>query len=290
MPKLSTKTSAPAKTKTAKTKAVSSKGRTAPKKATTSPKKSKATPERATLGAIMRELELAGTAQTRKTYARHGVPEPMFGVSFAVLQTLLKRIGVDHGLALALWDTGNYDARNLALKIADPATMTSAELDRWARESSMASMCGSYVAVIAEEGPYGVAKAAEWSDSTHSGERATGWMLIGCLASRNTTLPDAWFEKRLGVIERTIHAAPNMEREAMNRTVIAIGCRNAALRKAALSAAKRIGPVDIDHGDTSCETPDAAGHIAKAWAHSTSKGFASPAAHERTRKSLRLRC
>ena len=271
MPKLSTKTTDPAKTKT-------------------SPKKSKATPEKSTLVGIMRELELAGTAQTRKTYARHGAPEPMFGVSFAVLQTLLKRIGVDHALALALWDTGNYDARNLALKVADPATMTSAELDRWARESSMASMCGSYVAVIAEEGPFGVAKASEWSDSTHSGERATGWMLIGCLASRNTTLPDVWFEKRLGVIERTIHAAPNMEREAMNRTVIVIGCRNAALRTAALSAAKRIGPVDIDHGDTSCETPDAAGHIAKAWAHSTSKGFASPAAHERTRKSLRLRC
>ncbi len=278
MPKLSTKTTDPAKTKTS------------PMKTTASPKESKATPEKSTLVGVMRELELAGTAQTRKTYARHGAQEPMFGVSFAVLQTLLKRIGVDHALALALWDTGNYDARNLALKVADPATMTSAELDRWARESSMASMCGSYVAVIAEEGPFGVAKASEWSDSTHSGERATGWMLIGCLASRNTTLPDAWFERRLGVIERTIHAATNMEREAMNRTVIVIGCRNAALRKAALSAAKRIGPVDIDHGDTSCETPDAATYIEKAWTHSTAKGFPSPAAHERTRKSLRLRC
>ena len=29
----------------------------------------------------------------------------MFGVSFATLKTLVKSIGVDHELALALWDT-----------------------------------------------------------------------------------------------------------------------------------------------------------------------------------------
>ena len=82
---------------------------------------------------VMRELKKAGSAQTRKTYARHGALEPMFGVSFATLKTLMKRIDVDHELALALWDTRNFDARNLAVKIVDPARMTSADLDRWGR-------------------------------------------------------------------------------------------------------------------------------------------------------------
>ncbi len=82
--------------------------------------KAKAPAPRATLSGVMRELEKAGSAQTRKTYPRHGAAEPMFGVSFATLKVLLKRIGVDHELALALWDTGNFDARNLAVKIADP--------------------------------------------------------------------------------------------------------------------------------------------------------------------------
>jgi len=68
------------------------------------------------------------------------------------------------------------------------------------------------------------------------------------------------------------------------------GCRNAALRQAATAAAERIGEVEMDHGDTACKTPDAAAAIAKAWAHSLGKGFASPAAHERTREPLRLRC
>ena len=61
--------------------------------------------------------------------------------------------------------------------------------------------------------------------------------------------------------------------------VVLIGCRSAAFRKAATAAAKRIGKVEVDHGETSCETPDAAAFIATAWTHSLSKGFESPAAH-----------
>ena len=38
------------------------------------------------------------------------------------------------------------------------------------------------------------------------------------------------------------------------------------------------------------KTPDAASYIEKAWAHSSSKGFDSPAAHERWREPMRLRC
>ena len=114
--------------------------------------------------------------------------------------------------------------------------------------------------------------------------------LIGQMAFRDEATPDVWFEDRLPEIERTIHSAPNAQREVMNHAVIAIGCRSEALRKAATDAAKRIGKVEVDHGDTACKTPDAEAYIEKTWAHSTSKGFPSPAAHERSREPMRLRC
>lgn len=251
--------------------------------------KSKAPAARTTLSAVMRELEKAGSAQTRKTYARHGAKEPMFGVSFATLKTLVKRIGVDHELALELWQTGNFDARNLAMKIADPARMTPGDLDRWADES-LARMCGGYVAMLAAEGPHAAAKLEQWLAATDVTRRCAGWGLLGQITSRDEKTPDAYFVKHLAHIERTIHTAPNAEREAMNMAVILIGCRNATLRKSAVAAAKRIGVVEVDHGDTACKTPDAAQYIDKTWAHSTSKGFESPAAHERSREPQRLRC
>jgi 3-methyladenine DNA glycosylase AlkD len=254
-------------------------------------KPGKPTTEKTTLTAVMRELEKAGSEQTRKTYARHGATGPMFGVSFATLKTMLKRIGVDHELGVALWDTGNFDARNLAVKIVDPAKLKPADLDRWVSEGCTAArMCFGYVAMLAAEGPHAAAKLTEWLGAKDERTRASGWILLAQLAQRDESMADAVFGKRLEQIERTIHQAPNAERMVMNETVIAIGCRSAGLRKAALAAAGRIGKVEVDHGDTSCKTPDMTEYIEKAWAHAKSKGFDSPAAQERERELPRLRC
>jgi len=249
----------------------------------------KAPAARMTVREAMETLEEAGSAQTRKTYARHGVTDPMFGVSFAVLKSLQKRIRVDHELALALFETGNVDARNLAMKVADPARMSSADLDRWARANSVRG-CGLYVAALAAEGPHAGAKEKQWLASKNEQERCVAWALVGQMAARDEALADSWFQERLKRIERTIHSAPNGEREAMNQAVIAIGGRSAGLRKAALAAAGRIGKVEVDHGDTSCKTPEAAAYIEKMWAHASAKSFPSPSAQERERESPRTRC
>jgi 3-methyladenine DNA glycosylase AlkD len=253
-------------------------------------KPAKAPAARMDLAEAMRTLEKAGTAQARKIYARHGATEPMFGVSFATLKELTKKIGVDHELALALWKTGNFDARNLAVKIVDPARMTPADLDRWAREASPSRMAGGYAAMLASETTYGPAKAREWLAAKESPLRASGWALLAQLANRDETLPDELFTGHLGAIERSIHSAPNAEREPMVGAIIAIGGRNPALRKAALAAAKRIGKVEVDHGETGCETPDAAEYIEKIWARAADKKYPSPAAQERDRDVPRRRC
>lgn len=237
----------------------------------------------------MRELENAGTEQARKTYRRHGAVDPMFGVSFATLKAMVKRIGVDHDLALELWDTGNHDARVLAMKIADPARLTAVDLDRWAKENR-ARICGGYVAMLAAEGPHGKKKLAQWLESKDDEIRAVGWLVCGFEATHDESLADSFFLELLSRIEKSIHSAPNVEREPMNQAVIAIGGRNAALRKAATATAKRIGKVEVDHGDTDCKTPDAAQYIEKTWAHASAKKFASPAAQERAREPMRTRC
>ncbi len=243
-----------------------------------------------TLAETMAALEAAGTAQARKTYTRHGATGPMFGTSFATLKGLMKRIDVDHELALALWETGNFDARNLAMKIVDSTRMGPDDLDRWAREASTALGCGGYAAALPSEGPLGTLKAREWLASADPALRGAAWSLVGQLAFRDEATPDAFFAALLDQIAGTIHTAPNDERAGMNRAVITIGCRNADMRALALAAAKRIGAVDVDHGDTACETPDAQAAIEKAWAYAESKGAASPAAQERGRDLPRRRC
>lgn len=249
---------------------------------------SKATGTRMTLGEVMRVLESLGSEQTRKTWARHGAKGPMFGVLFGELFKLMKKIDVDHALALELWDTGNVDARNLAMKIVDPARITPAQLDRWAVENPM-RMCSLYIATIAAESPHARTKLREWLRSSDEQLVASGWTLLGRLSDLDESFPEDELRRRVGEIEKSIHSAPNVVRSDMNRALITLGGRSPALRKEVLAAAKRIGDVTVDQGDTSCKTPDASESVEKMWARSGAK-FGSPAAHERSMKSMRRRC
>lgn len=244
---------------------------------------------RMTLKEAMAALEKAGTAQARKTYTRHGAAEPMFGVSFGDLKKMLNRIKIDQELAEALWNTGNFDARNLAAKVCDPANFPPKVLDAWAA-TPIAWVWGGYVGQIAAEGPHGRAKAEQWLGAKDDATRTAGWCAVGAMAMIDEATPDSWFVDRLAEIEKGMKTASNRHKYVMNNAMIAIGCRSAALRKAATAAAKRLGTIEVDYGDTDCKTPDAVERLEKTWDRAKASGYESPAAQERDRESMRTRC
>ncbi|MBI5799956.1 MAG: DNA alkylation repair protein [Verrucomicrobia bacterium] len=223
-----------------------------------------------TLAQTLQQLEAAGSAQTRKTYARHGVGPKMFGVSYAVLGKLTRQIKRDHALALGLWASGWHDARVLATMIADPQRADAALLDAWVADCDDRAIAGA-LAAFAASSPAAEAVAAKWCAAGREFVAVAGWDVVARLAM-NSTLPDAKFADLLKTIERAIHGAQNHVRYAMNGALIAIGVRNPKLEKLAVAAAKRIGKVEVDHGDTSCQTPDAVAYIAKTKAHRARRG------------------
>jgi 3-methyladenine DNA glycosylase AlkD len=211
----------------------------------------------------MARLEEMGTPQNRKMYVRHGVPEPLFGVSYASLEALARQIGVDQPLAERLWASGNHDAQVLATRVADPARFGRRDLDLWARALSSYVLTEAFSA-LAGRTAHARVKADAWGRARGEWKGQAGWNLVAYLALHDRSLDDAYFAERLEQIAADIHDRPNRVRHAMNGALIAIGLRNPRLEGLALEAARRIGPVEVDHGDTTCETPDAAGYIAKA--------------------------
>jgi 3-methyladenine DNA glycosylase AlkD len=216
-----------------------------------------------TAAQVLDELKALGTEQNCKIYKRHGVGDNVFGVNTAEQKKLQKKLKINHEIALALWASGNHDARILATMIADPQRADSSHLDNWMNDSSnyvvVDALCAyiSKTAFVREKGEQWIQSDGEWIASA-------GWILLGYLALHDENLPDDFFEKFLAVIERDIHNSKNRVRYAMNNAVIQIGVRNAALEQKAVAAAKRIGEVDVDHGETNCKTPDAASYIIKA--------------------------
>lgn len=217
----------------------------------------------------MAELEALGTAQNRKVYGRHGVAEPMFGVSYGNLDKLKKKIGKDTELAAELWKTGNHDARVLATKVADPGEVGEERLAAWVEDLDNYVLTDAFSSLAALT-PHAAALTRRWTASSGEWVAAAGWNLVASLAQQGAEksgVTDAELADRLDEIEAGIHQAPNRARHSMNQALISIGAYRPALTDRAQAVAEAIGTVEVDHGETGCKTPAAGPYIEKTRAH-----------------------
>ncbi|NKW84306.1 DNA alkylation repair protein [Bacillus cereus] len=212
---------------------------------------------------VMQQLEEYGTEQNRKTYKNHGAKEPLFGVSFANLKLLKKKIKKDHDLAISLWETKNMDAMTLATMILDLKKVTTELLNKWVKEVDYYCLMDVLMTAICTS-PIAIERMEEWTKSGDEWIGRAGWSLLANIAIKNKTLQDDFFFPYLEEIKANIHNEKNRKKEAMNSALIAIGIRNEDLERKAIGMAREIGKVQVDHGATSCKTPDAEPYIKKA--------------------------
>jgi 3-methyladenine DNA glycosylase AlkD len=214
---------------------------------------------------IVAELKTLGSASIKKTMSRHGAREPVFGVKIEDLKKIQKRIKKNHELALDLYDTGISDAMYLAGLIADDARMTQKDLQRWIDKAYWPWLSEYTVPWVAAGSPHGRTVAWKWIDSDKESVAAAGWATLAGLVSTldDSELDVAELKRLLSRVEKTIHQQPNRVRYVMNSFVIAAGGAVAALTDLALKTARKIGPVDVDMGDSACKVPGAEEYIKK---------------------------
>lgn len=218
-----------------------------------------------TLPEVMKELAAKATPTTKRTHMKHGAPEPLFGVRIGDLKPLHKKLKGRQELAQELFATKNSDAMYLAGMIADGARMSPRELEAWAEGATWHMIAGCTVAWVAAEHPQGFEIARKWIDSKRELTAIAGWATLGALVS---TVPDSGLPlKEVAVLldrcAKTIHAAPNRARYAMNNFVICCGTYVEPLAEKAMSTARKMGQVEVDMGETSCEVPEAESYILK---------------------------
>ncbi len=213
---------------------------------------------------ILATFKTLGKPQTAATYKRYECGENVYGVLTSEIAKIRKQIKVDHALAMNLWNTGNAEARILALLIADPARISRADADALVKDGSVRFL-GCYLSDLFARSCIADATMRAWMKSKEESHRELGYGIVGVrLKNDPESISDADAEKILATIEKGIHRSPNWARYAMNGALISIGVFKPTLRKKAIAIAKRVGRVEVDHGDTSCKTPDAVSYIEKA--------------------------
>ncbi len=96
--------------------------------------------------------------------ARYGIKtDDAFGVSVYELRRIAKGYRRDHELALALWGTGNHEARLLASMVDDPAQVTEEQMESWAGDFDSWDVCDQVTSNLFDKTPFAYDKVAEWS-------------------------------------------------------------------------------------------------------------------------------
>lgn len=191
---------------------------------------------------IVAELRgLADPAYRADMAPRYGIVAPTaLGVRMADLKPVAKRIGRDHDLALALWETDIYDARLLVSMIADPAKVTPELMDRWRADFDNWGICDTLCFNLFDRSPHAFDKIDQWASLNDEFGRRASFALLASVALHGKKLPDAPFVERLALIGGASTDARNFVKKAVNWALRAIGTRNAACCLAATGCAARL--------------------------------------------------
>jgi 3-methyladenine DNA glycosylase AlkD len=186
-------------------------------------------------------LKAHSTRATLDGMARYAIlSDKAFGVAMRDIKALGKKLGHNHELALALWDTGWYEARMLASFVEDPALVTAAQMDHWCKQFDNWAICDAMCFNLFDRTPHRWAKVTQWSSKRDEFEKRTAFALLWSLTVHDRQAGDEAFLRGLELIEREAGDERNFVKKSVNMALRAIGKRNRALNAAAVAVARRL--------------------------------------------------
>lgn len=192
------------------------------------------------LAAVLRELQSHARPGELAGMARFGiVGAQRLGVAIPVLRGMARRLGRDPALAQALWETAIPDARILASLVAEPAQLSSRQMDAWARGFESWDVCDQTCLNAFCASPLAWSKVQAWATREPEFVRRAAFALLAALAVHDKQAGDAQFIEALALIEAAAGDERNFVKKAVNWALRTIGKRNRALHAAAIAAARR---------------------------------------------------
>jgi 3-methyladenine DNA glycosylase AlkD len=194
---------------------------------------------------VLSWLERRGSKKNREGMARYGIVAPkVFGVSMATMKSLTKRLGRDHDLALALWDTGWYEARTLMAFVGDPDRLTAAEMDRFCKDFDNWAICDGLCFHLFDKSPLAMGKIRQWAKRTGEFQRRAAFALMAGLALHDKRLSDATFVELLPLAERASTDSRNFVKKGVSWGLRSVGHRTSRLHADVVALATRLAASD----------------------------------------------
>lgn len=172
---------------------------------------------------------------------RYGIfTDRAFGVQVGALRRFAKELGPNHQLALALWDTGWYEARMLATFVAEPDRVTLVQMERWCRDFDNWSICDTACFHLFDRTPHAWRKIEQWSTRRGEFQKRAAFALLASLALHNKDASDDEFIARLTLIEEAAGDDRNFVKKGVVWALKGVGHRSPRTKAAATKVARRL--------------------------------------------------
>lgn len=193
------------------------------------------------LAAALALLQQYAHPEALEGLARFGITgDKRLGLSMPEIRRIARTLGHDQTLAQALWDTGIPEARIVAGLVAEPAQLSSRQMDAWAKGFASWDVCDQVCGSAFLASPLAWRKVQAWAGHRDEFVRRAAFALLATLAVHDKQARDADFVAALSLIEAAADDERNFVKKAVNWALRNIGKRNPALNAAAIAAARRI--------------------------------------------------
>lgn len=198
-----------------------------------------------TLEETLKQLEALGNEKVRARNRKLGAGGQQFGVQMGDLRKVAAKIKRDHALALALWETGNLDARLLAILVLEPRRLSAGELEGMVRAATFGWLADWLNSYVVKEHPDKETLRQKWmgmktaQGSQDSWLARAGWSLTSGRINGSPQGLD--LEALLDRIESEMPAAAPETQWTMNNCLAGIGIHFPEHRERALAIGERLG-------------------------------------------------
>ena len=190
--------------------------------------------------AVIGELRERADPSRKPGMARVGIDvSQALGVSMPNIRAVAKTCGVDHALALGLWETEIHEARILATLVADPEALTEVQRERWVLDITSWDLCDSAADLFGRT-PAQADAIEAWARRPEAFVKRCAFSMIARRAVWAKQAPDREFLGYLPLIRRAATDDRNEVKKGVSWALRQIGKRNRALHSAAIDEAERV--------------------------------------------------
>lgn len=196
-----------------------------------------------TLKETLKKLEPLGSEKMRKQNKNRGAGDNQYGVLMGDIRKVAAGIKTDHVLAMELWNTGNVDARFLAVLVLDPKKLSAADLEKMVKSETFIHVADWLYSYVIKDFPGKEKLREKWMKSKNQSKDKmslrAGWSLTAGRVAREPEGID--LDAMLDRIEKEMPKAPPEVQWTMNSTLVNIGIYHPSHRKGALAIGEKLG-------------------------------------------------